>query len=481
LELTSAGRLILWLGVCLLAAGTLVSNVLILLSAAVLFLYLLIEAVSFHHAVDLAKEKIKLESRPSTIETAVGRPFKVETLVTNASHSEFSIDRLSHNLPPQIDEEPHTSSTLTLRCYGKQHTETVLATKIPGRFEITTSTTFLERRSHLFSQAVAFPNKVIIMARPLVSRSVDPIETSLLQDLVADHQRRGIGTDLAGIRLYSMDDDFHRIDWKATARVGKLMTKESYLERDPALILMVDVSPSMNTRRQGPSTLEAFLNEAGNFLAAIRAVAPMGLVLYDRREVLANIEARQGVYNRERILRTLLQRSKNTSVLASPEREIIRPYVDLARITNSLIRESGLAPETRWHQKRLATFASFVLPFYERARSKYFERARDTGVFKAFELVCALPEPALVIVISDCEINLDGLAEGAKNARILNHQIVLAILATPERTKELETFSDLEGHGMRVSRCRPEELSRAINAEILKLSHSRAIPVEARR
>jgi uncharacterized protein (DUF58 family) len=481
LELTSGGRLVLWFGVCLLAVGTLLSNALILLSAALSFLYLLIEAVLFHRAVDLAKEKIKLGSRPSTIETAVGLPFKLETIVTNASHSKFSIAQLSHSLPPQIDEEPHTPLMLILQSHGKQQTETVLRTKIPGRFEITTSTTLLERRSHLFSQAVAFPNKVIIMARPLVSRSVDPIETSVLQDLVVDHQRRGVGTDLAGIRPHNVHDDFHRIDWKATARAGKFMTKEAYLERDPALILMVDVSLSVNTRRHGYSTMETFLNEAGNFLEAIRIATPMGLILYDRREVVANIEARQGVGNRKMILRTLLERSKTTSVPASPDRRIIRPYADLARITNSLTKESGFAAQTQWYQKRLSTFASFILPFYEKAKSKYFERVTGEGAFKAFEIVCEFAQPALVIVISNDEANLDGLSEGAKKARISNHQVIVAILAVRELTRLIEIPSDLEVYGVRVLRCSPKELSRAINAEILALSHSRTIPLEATR
>jgi uncharacterized protein (DUF58 family) len=477
LELTTAGRVILWLGICLLAAGTLISNVLTLLSAALLFLYLLVEGVLFHRAVNLAKETIKLESRPSMIETTVGRPFKVETVITNASHSEFSIVQFSHDLPPHINEEPSTPPKLTLQSYGKQLTETLLRTKIPGRFETTASTTFLEGRSHLFSQAVAFPNKITIMARPLVNRSVGPIEASVLQDLVADHRRGGTGTDLAGIRPYNIQDDFHTIYWKATARAGKLMARESYLERDPTIILMVDVSASMNARTYGPSILEGFLNEAGNFLAAIRIASPMGLILYDRHRVVANIEARQGVDNRERIVRTLLERSKTRSVLLSPERQIIRPYADWYRATNSMMRNSAFTVRTKGYWERLSTFASFVLPFYERAESKYFEHVRGQGAFKAFEIICTFREPVLVIVISDGKSNLDGVAQGAKSTRILDHEIILVVIGSVEPTDQIELMSDLQHQGIGVLRCRPDELSRAVNAKILELSHRRAFLV----
>jgi uncharacterized protein (DUF58 family) len=480
LELAPTWRLIAWLGVSLLAVGIFLSSTLILLSAALLFLYFLFEGVSFHRAVNLVKDSIKLESRPSTIETTVGWLFKVETVVTNASYSGFSIIRFSRNLPPQIDEEVHTSPTLTLQSHGKQHIETLLKAKISGRYEITTSTILLERRAHLFSQAVALPDKVIIIARPLVSRSVDPIDASALADLTVDHLRRGTGTDLAGIRPFNIHDDFHRIDWKATARMGKLMTRESYLERDPTIILMVDISSSMNTRRNGSSILEAFLNEAGNLLAAIPLTSPMGLILYDRREVVANIEATEGVNGRETILRALLERAKPTSAPGPLERRAARPpYADLAREAYSLMRGSAFPAKTHW--ERLSTFASFILPFIKRAESKYFERLRGQGAFKAFEVICTFPEPVLVIAISHDKTNLDGLAEGAKNARTMNHQVVLAIISELELTRRIEILSDLESQGVGILRCHPEELSRAISAEILKLSHNRTIPVEAGR
>lgn len=302
MELAPTGRLIGWLGVSLLVVAIFLSNTLILLSAVLLFLYLLFEGVSFHRALNLVKDSIKLESCPSTIETTVGRPFKVESVVTNASHSGFSIARFNLNLPPQIDEESCDPSTLTLQSYGKQHIETLLKTKMPGRFEITTSMTILERCANLFSHSVTFPNRVIIIALPLVNQSVDPIEAGVLAELAVDHLRRGAGTDLAGIRPFNIQDGFHRIDWKATARIGKMMTRESYLEREPTIMLMIDVSYPMNTRRHGSSSFEELLSEAGNLLTAIRPASPLGLILYEKQRVIENIEAGRDENNRKRIL-----------------------------------------------------------------------------------------------------------------------------------------------------------------------------------
>lgn len=475
MELAAAGRLILWLGVGLLAVGIFLSNTLILISAALLFLYLLFEGISFHRAVNRFKNSIKLESHPSTIETTVGRPFKLETVVTNGSPSRFSIARFSHNIPAQIGEEVHALPRLTLQSRGKQQIETLLTTKIPGRLEITTSTMLVERRGHVFSQAVGFPDKVIIIARPLVSRSVDAIETGVLADFAVDHMRRGTGTDLAGIRPSNILDNFHSIDWKSTARAGKLMTRESYLERDPTIMLMIDISSSMNTRRQQPSVLEGLLNEAGNLLAAIRPASPLGLILYDKRGVIENIEARQGVNSRERILRTLLERAKSTSAPAPLERRAIRPHIDLARETNSLIRGSALAPKTRAYWERFSSFASLILPFYQKAESKYFERAKRQGAFKAFESICTFPEPVFVIVISDGKTDLDGLVEGAKNAALAGHRVVLAILADPVKHRPADGFSELQEFGIQIFRTKPDQLLRTISAATLQMSHIRQI------
>lgn len=477
MELTPTGRLIAWLELSLLVIGIFLSNTLVILSATLLFLYFLFEGVSVHRDANLVKDSIKLESRPSMTETTVGRPFKVETLVTNSSHSRFSIARFIHNLPLQIDEESHRPPTLTIRSYGKQHIETLLKANVPGRFEITTSTTLLESRAHLFSQTVTSPDKVIIIARPLVSGPLDPIDAAVLADLAVDHVRLGNGTDLAGIRPFNFHDESHSIDWKATARTGKLMTRESYLEREPTIILMMDASSSFNTR-EGSSILERLLDETENLLTAIRPASPMGLIMYDRREVVVNIEARQGFNNRERILNTLLERAKNISASTSLEPRAIRPYTDFAREIMALTRKPAFSSKTKEYRERLSTFAGFTLPFYERAKSKYLERLRGQGVFRAFEMICALPEPVLVIVISDGETNLDGLAEGMKRARWLNHQVVLAILASPEASRT-ETLLNLADQGVGILRCPPEELSRAINAEIHKLSHSRPISFQA--
>jgi hypothetical protein len=145
-----------------------------------------------------------------------------------------------------------------------------------------------------------------------------------------------------------------------------------------------------------------------------------------------------------------------------------------------LTRRTGVT-NTEGFWERLSLFANIVLPFYENAESKYFRRLRRQGVFKAFEIICTLPEPVLVIVISDGETNLDGLAEGAQNARTLNHRVVVTIVVEPDQDARDEILSHLRDRGVVILRCSPDGLPRAINDGILKSSLDRTVEAKSLR
>jgi uncharacterized protein (DUF58 family) len=473
LELTPIGRLFLWLNVSLGAAAIFLPNAFIFLAAALLLLFLLFDGTLFHRATKLVTDSIKLQNSPRTVETQVGKAFKLETVLTNCSISKLRIVRLIHNLPTGIEEV--RSPTIREESQGKKRIVTLLRACTSGSRAITKSTVVLEGRMHFFSHRAEFSNKVAITALPIVDRIVDPIETNLLSDLAVDHSRRGAGTDLAGIRPFRMLDDFHCIDWKATARTGKLMTRESYLEKEPTVVLMIDVSRSMRFGNGKPSPLEGLLSDLGNLLAAIRPTSPLALILYDEQKIIANTEPKQGAYTNEEVLRTLLEKVKSTSVPRMSSRRRMRSYTELTKETRDLVHESTVSTKPEAHRGLGTDLASFILPFYEKATAKRFGNLKRQGAFQAFQATCALSEPALVIVISDGQTNLDGLAEGAKNARNRMHQIVLAIVSPHDTTERTEAFSVLRNEGVRILECLPTRLSAAVNSEILKLSQERRI------
>jgi hypothetical protein len=263
------------------------------------------------------------------------------------------------------------------------------------------------------------------------------------------------------------------IDWKATAPAGKLMPRDFYLERDPPIMLLVDTSILTTTGRAPGSLSKTLLGELASLLAnAQLARSPIGLILYDERGVIAKIEARLGVANRERILHTLLEGSRHASAAVPVARQTSKPRSGLAAETQNITRQLE-SVRTEPISEVFAWFARAVLPFYRNAMSRYLPKLRKEGVFRAFEAVLDLAEPMLVIAFSDGRDKLDGLFEGARNASVLNHRVVVVILADSGRKAVTERLSESEPTGTRTIMRSPGELWNAVNAEILQMSISR--------
>jgi uncharacterized protein (DUF58 family) len=59
--------------------------------------------------------------------------------------------------------------------------------------------------------------------------------------------RKGHGFEFDQVRDYAQGDDLRFIDWKATARTGKLLTKQYFEERNHNIMIALDVSSSSFT------------------------------------------------------------------------------------------------------------------------------------------------------------------------------------------------------------------------------------------
>lgn len=92
---------------------------------------------------------------------------------------------------------------------------------------------------------------------------------------------KGPGTEYADTREYVPGDSLHHIDWKATARYGKLMVKEFFLEAGRGAHIIYD------TRAVGPISQDKL---ATNFLNTCLGVVeqgyPVGVTIHNGEKVL---------------------------------------------------------------------------------------------------------------------------------------------------------------------------------------------------
>jgi len=119
------------------------------------------------------------------------------------------------------------------------------------------------------------PVKSIVRVKPKIER---PITSKVLVKTVSApfgtsrFHMRGVGQEFADVREYVFGDDYRRIEWKATARTAKLMTKEYELEAHLRVLFVLDATTSMLYGLKGNTKLEY----------SARAIATLSKFLLDR-------------------------------------------------------------------------------------------------------------------------------------------------------------------------------------------------------
>ncbi|MCP4136810.1 MAG: DUF58 domain-containing protein [bacterium] len=71
---------------------------------------------------------------------------------------------------------------------------------------------------------------------------------------------KGMGTDLESLRDYQSDDDSRHIDWKASTRLNKPLTKVFQMESNNHITLAVDCGRLMTAEQNGLNTLDHAVN-----------------------------------------------------------------------------------------------------------------------------------------------------------------------------------------------------------------------------
>jgi uncharacterized protein (DUF58 family) len=133
-------------------------------------------------------------------------------------------------------------------------------------------------------------------------RQLSRVDTSI-------HRVRGAGTEFTGIREYTPDDDTRKINWMATARVGRPMTNVYDVERGQQIILALDTGRWM----ESPMGEVTRLDRATEIAAALAQVAlssgdRVGLILYGA-EVTAFLPPGKGARHMARLLELLYKAS----------------------------------------------------------------------------------------------------------------------------------------------------------------------------
>lgn len=115
----------------------------------------------------------------------------------------------------------------------------------------------------------------------------------------------GGGREFESLREYVPDDEYRRIDWKATARRGKLIARQYQAERSQSILLVLDVGRTMMAEVDGMAKLDYAINAALALAAvSLHADDRVGLLVF-ADEVRTWIAPDRGQRQLARILRAL--------------------------------------------------------------------------------------------------------------------------------------------------------------------------------
>ncbi|MHA1238898.1 MAG: DUF58 domain-containing protein [Candidatus Odinarchaeia archaeon] len=146
---------------------------------------------------------------------------------------------------------------------------------------------------------------------------------------------RGIGTDFFGIRQYVPSDELKLVDWKASARTGKLMTREFETERNIKVVILIDAGGTMGAGELENNKLEY----------AIRAAVLLTYIGLERRD-----EVGLAVFSED---------ISNYVKPASGRRQIYKILEALAKVKASGI--SRLDKAVRYIAERISRAALLIL------------------------------------------------------------------------------------------------------------------------
>lgn len=112
--------------------------------------------------------------------------------------------------------------------------------------------------------AASAPHEVRVYPNVMaVGRYQNLIRRSRLREMgIATVRQRGQGTEFESLRDYIPGDDPSTIDWKATARRAKLISRNYQAERSQSIMLCLDAGRMMTTEIDGMSRFDHAVNSA---------------------------------------------------------------------------------------------------------------------------------------------------------------------------------------------------------------------------
>jgi len=218
---------------------------------------------------------------------AVGAENEVRIQIQNASNRPIKVI-VKDEFPPLMalngvregEMNVDAQSTVTL-IYG-------LTPPRRGRFEFGHTALRFRSRLQLVWCDTKVTSPIVVKVYPNMRRAREAELKALgARSVVSSHRKtswRGEGREFESMRDYVRGDELRHISWTATARRGKLTTRQYQIERDQTILIALDAGRLMTARIENETKLDSAVHATlALFSAAARAGDNAGLVVFGRK------------------------------------------------------------------------------------------------------------------------------------------------------------------------------------------------------
>jgi uncharacterized protein (DUF58 family) len=412
----------------------------------------------FHRRLGVLRSELHVAERLPKTRVCLGDSVEGDLTIRNGSRLAAQILAVTPVVEKGLTFKLSSSSNQSLQPGTTSSSKFEITSLKSGRFRISGFTLAFTDSRGLFTGEVNYEQAVWVEVYPSVRTKV-PITPLRLYGGGPETFRKGPGgMDYAGVRQYVPGDEYHRVEWKATARLRALMVKEFHPETQSTLQILIDAGKTMRQQSYVGTRLDEALAVAQLLIeSAIGSGNRVGIWVYNETSIVQQVELalaeEQSVSVRK--LALALQ-SEVTSKKSAPR---------VARAHSSLRHTPDVAL-----RGRLTMFGRLL-------RLKVASGYRETGIYKALAEGTRMSLGAFFLILTDLQTNNEALLEALPTRPERWRAIVAQIGAAWRLSFSLEeayagfesnsrTIRCLQQLGMTVFDLRPEILVKTVAQDI---------------
>lgn len=218
---------------------------------------------------------------------AVGAETEVQIRIENATRKPIWLI-VKDEYPPQMKLSRLREALIEVEAQTTAALSYALTPPKRGRFEFGHTVVRFHSSLRLVWCEAKIGDSTIVKVYPNMRRARDAELKALgARSLVAAHRKtswRGEGREFESLREYVRGDELRHISWSATARRGRLTTRQYQIERDQTILIALDAGRLMTARIDQETKFDSAVHAALALMsAAARGGDNAGLMVFGRR------------------------------------------------------------------------------------------------------------------------------------------------------------------------------------------------------